>query len=143
MPIIDLDFGNLTPKDGEYNVVCTKVDVLTKKNSTDKYMKFWFEITEPEEFAGTGVEDIRSLLPQSRKFLQAYLQGLTGKDYDQDGMTIDTEELVGCQARAVIVQEKYEGVDMARIKRLYQASDGSPFPQFEREQFQSFFDSGK
>lgn len=142
MPIVDLDFGSLTPRDGEYDVVCTKVDVLTKKNSTDKYMKFWFDITGPE-FEGNGLEDIKSLLPQSRKFLAAYLEGLTGRPYDQDGMAIDTDELVGCDARAVVITEEYEGVKQSRIKRLYQAPSDKPYPQIEKDQYGSFFDSGK
>lgn len=112
MPI-NLDFGSdavsgALPPEGEYEVQCTKCEFFPAK-SADKYpyLRWEFSITNAAYAKTFPISHITSLSPNSRYFLQQFLEALTQTSWNDDNMELDPQDMVGYCAKALIIHQPY------------------------------------
>jgi hypothetical protein len=126
---IVLDFDNIILPEGEYFVHITSVKLSKKKNATADdfpYLEFHYSVdmrvdgTEMSpELVGTDVMDIATLNPTGRWKLKSVLEAFTLEPWEDKGMTINPEALIGLNAIAMLQHDSYNGVQRAKPSRVY------------------------
>lgn len=143
MSPIPLDFGpestsGTLPPEGEYEMICSSCEFVQAK-SADKfpYLKWEFKISDGEFADKTfPISHITSLSPNSRYFLQQFLQALTQDSWDEDAMDFDPTDMPGHVAKAIIYHQPYTAKDGTekmglKISALLPAGDtGNDFKTF-------------
>lgn len=142
MPI-NLDFGpdavaGALPPEDEYEVQCTKCEFVEAK-SADKfpYLRWEFIISDGPHAAKTfPISHITSLSPNSRYFLQQFLEALTQSSWNDDNMELDPQDMPGHIAKAIIIHQPYtstkDGTEKMglKISALLPATESKDYKTF-------------
>lgn len=108
MPLLELHFDGVYKEpipEGQYLFILTSVQVKQNKAKDGNNLILNAKVIEPEEFYDEEVSDLISLKPQVRWRLQAMLEAVTGNEWREDGMSLDTDELIGEKFLGVIVHQ--------------------------------------
>lgn len=124
-----LDFDSVILPEGEYHVHISAVKPGMKKNATASdypYFEFHYFVESrvdgeemSPELVGSDVMDICSMSPQAAWKLKPVLEAFTCREWAEKKMTVNTDELVGLSAIAVIVHDSYNGVQRAKAAKVY------------------------
>ncbi len=130
---LDLDFGGIgtTPEDGVYLLEVVKVTVKPTKAGDSKNLNVQLKCIEMNEaaFEGHTVWETLSLKPGARWKVQEFLEGVTGKDWRDDSMQLDIDELPGLTSYATCYQDEYNGKVSLKVRTwLGDSSEGGSVP---------------
>lgn len=117
MPL-NLDFGEVgkLPPEGTYLVKCIKAEIKSGKEAP--YIATQYEIQAPTMVGFKNLFLNLSVAPQSLWATQRNLEALTGREFREDNMAIDEQELPGLICGAIITHGEYNGAAKAEIANL-------------------------
>jgi hypothetical protein len=112
--------GGLLPEGPVILQVSGAVVKKKKDDPTREYIQWTLKPVFPEEVANCRpVFHINSTELESRWALKDDLEAITGEVYEEDDMSLELKDIIGCLVGANIVHEMYQNKPQARVKDLF------------------------
>lgn len=124
-----IDLGNMSqvgavPPDGAYPVLIDKIDSKPSKkgDSTNLFVTYTI-LSAPEnpEWEGKQVKETINVQESTLWKVQAFLEGATGKEWRDDEMQLDPDDLRGCELIIEGVAGEYNGQKQFQVNNYYPA----------------------
>lgn len=113
----DVETSVLIPE-GDYLVEVAEVEVAESESSGKEYLKWKFEVLEPESCKGQSLYHNTSLQPQALFNLKGVLISL-GMNVPNNTLEIDLDDVEGRQMGVTVEHEIYEGKKKARVTETF------------------------
>lgn len=119
--MIKLNMGNVSSAPlPEGNYLFRIADANVGPNSKgNQQLNIKLVVIQPEEFTDRVVWDNFVLVDQSLWALQKFLNAVTQKDWEEDDMDLDENELIGLFVRGTAVISTWEGKERNKIREYF------------------------